>query len=141
MAKTKQKTKRRGIVTAVTLGGIALLLWFVVAMLPGVYSEDLTRIGQGDYVLVLVHNKDAVESMATMNAVDSVRREYSDRVEFVVADVNTQRGVSFARQHQARIAELILFGPGGRKLESVRNVQNPKTLRQILDRYSSRKRQ
>ena len=124
---------RRSVVIAVTIVSIALVLWLVVATLPRGYSDDLARIGQGRAVGVLVYKKDTVESMQLMSMVDSLRDEYAGRVEFILADANTAMGVEFARQYGANLAQLVLFGTQGEKLDVIQEIEDPAPLRRALE--------
>lgn len=119
-----------------TLLLIVAALAFVVIMLPRGFSEDLSVIGQGKNVVVVVHDKEGVQSMNLMSMVNKVRGEYADRIEFRVADVNTREGQVFAEKHQASSASLILFARDGRRLGIVdgeNGAQDPGALRKALD--------
>jgi hypothetical protein len=81
-----------------------------------------------------VHDKESIESQQLMSMVDSLRGEYAGRIEFVLADVNTRPGLEFARRHATKLAQLILFGPGGEKLEVIGNSRDATALQRTLDR-------
>lgn len=106
---------------------------FALTQLPSGYSSDLTRIGQGENVVVLIHDKQSAESLHVMEAVDSVRAEFGDRMMFLVADVNTPDGAAFVRQQNAAGATMLLFGADGRRLQALHGVQSVAALRMALD--------
>ncbi|MBI2778550.1 MAG: hypothetical protein HYX62_02000 [Gammaproteobacteria bacterium] len=119
-----------------TLLLIIAALAFVVVKLPRGFSEDLSVIGQGKNVVVVVHDKEGVQSMNLMSMVNKVRGEYADRIEFRVADANTREGLAFAEKHQASSASLILFARDGRRLGVVNGesgAQDQDALRRALD--------
>jgi hypothetical protein len=119
-----------------TLLLIVAALAFVVVMLPRGFSEDLSVIGQGKNVVVVVHDKEGVQSMNLMSMVNKVRGEYADRIEFRVADANTKEGLAFAEKHQVPSASLILFARDGHRLGIVdgeSGAQDPDALRKTLD--------
>lgn len=119
-----------------TLLLVVAALAFVVVKLPRGFSEDLSVIGQGKNVAVMVHDKEGVQSMNLMSMINKVRGEYADRIEFRVADANTKEGLAFSEKHQAPSASLILFARDGRRLGIVdgeRGAQDPDALRKTLD--------
>lgn len=119
-----------------TLLLIVAALAFVVVMLPRGFSEDLSVIGQGKNVVVVVHDKEGVQSMNLMSTVNKVRGEYADRIEFRVADANTREGLAFAEKHQASSASLILFARDGHRLgviDGESGAQDQDALRRALD--------
>ncbi|MEQ6342418.1 MAG: hypothetical protein M3A44_12420 [Gammaproteobacteria bacterium] len=115
---------------------IVAALAFVVVMLPRGFSEDLSVIGQGKNVAVMVHDKEGVQSMNLMSMINKVRGEYADRIEFRVADANTREGLAFSEKYQVPSASLILFARDGRRLGIVNGesgAQDQDALRKALD--------
>ncbi|MEW5755480.1 MAG: hypothetical protein AB1810_04195 [Pseudomonadota bacterium] len=116
-----------------TILAIILLLVFIVAKLPRGYSDDVAKIGQGANVMVLVHNKDSVHSLNLMGLMDKVRDDYQGAVEFLVVDVATPPGRSFADKQQLNPSTLAFFGPDGQRREVLFGVENEQGLRMALD--------
>src|SRR5262245_40071363 len=79
----------------ITLGIIAALLVIAFMMLPKGFSDDLSRIGQGVDVVVLTHNKEAVQSQELMTLMNKIRMDYAGRIEFLAVDIDTDPGKAF----------------------------------------------
>jgi hypothetical protein len=88
-----------------------------VMNLPRGYSDDLSRIGQGRTAVVLVRDKNAVESMDLMNVLNRVRNQYAGRVVFLLTDYDTQQGRAFIAANKAARTTLVLFDPSGRPVK------------------------
>ena len=116
--------KIRWIVTA-----LLILLAATVAMnLPRGYSDDLSQIGKGRAALVLVRDKDAVESMQLMNVLNSVRSRYAGKVVFLLTDYDTPEGRAFMAAHNAARITLVLFDPSGKEVKVLAAPQTPASL-------------
>ena len=97
------------LIAALILG----MLWLAVSNLPQGYSRDLTQIGKGKNVVVQVHDHNLVGSIDLMEAMNTIRPEYAETVEFVVADLLTPEGQAFATRHNASAVTLVFFAPDG----------------------------
>ncbi|MBE0621291.1 MAG: hypothetical protein IH605_11915 [Burkholderiales bacterium] len=123
-------TFRTGLITvAVILAGLA----FAAVMLPRGFSDDLSRIGQGGNVVVLIHNKDSVQSLELMTLADAVRSDYAGKAEFLVADTSSGQGRTFVREQQAGDNLLIFFGPDGTRRGALQRVKDEQALRLAID--------
>lgn len=119
--------------SVLTILAIILLLAFVIAKLPRGYSDDVSKIGQGANIMVLVHNKDSVHSLNLMGLMDKVRGDYKGEVEFLVVDVATPPGRSFADKQQLNHSTLAFYGPDGQRRELLFGVENEAGLRMAID--------
>jgi len=104
-----------------------------VTLLPKGYSEDLSVIGSGKNVAVLVHNKEGVRSMNLMNQIDVIRDNYKDRIEFRIAERGSQQGAEFAQRNMAGDATLVLFKGDGTTAGKIGNFDNAENLAKSLD--------
>jgi hypothetical protein len=116
-----------------TVGIIAVLLVIAFLMLPKGFSDDLTRIGQGSDVVVLTHNKEAVQSQELMTLMNKVRADYAGRIEFLAVDIDTDAGKAFMQQQQIGGSALLLFDPDGTRRGVLMSVPDEQTLRVALD--------
>lgn len=116
----------------ITVGIIAALLIIAFLMLPKGFSDDLSRIGQGSNVVVLTHNKEAVQSLDLMTLLNKVRSDYADRIEFLVVDIDTDAGRAFMEQQQIGGSALLLFDPDGTRRGVLVSVRDEQTLRAAL---------
>ena len=119
--------------TLIAVFAITAFLATAFLLLPKGFSGDTSIIGKGSNVAVLAHNKDSVQSLNLMEYMNQVRDVYADRVEFVVADVNTSQGRAFIEKQQVELGSLLLFYPNGTRLRVVYNVDSQSALRSILD--------
>jgi hypothetical protein len=102
-----------------------ILLAVTVAMnLPRGFSDDLSQIGRGRIAVVLVRDKNAVESMQLMNVLNEIRGRYAGRVVFLLTDYDTPEGRAFIAANNAARITLVLFDPSGKR---VRVLQAPQT--------------
>jgi hypothetical protein len=107
---------------------LLLLAATVMMNLPRGYSDDLSQIGKGRIALVLVRDKDAVESMQLMNAVNEIRGRYSKRVVFLLTDYDTPEGRTFIAAHKAARITLVLFDPSGKEVKVLAAPQSAASL-------------
>lgn len=105
---------------------------FVITQLPSGYSSDLDRIGQGRNAMVLIHDKMSADTLHVMEAVDAIRGDYADDIEFLVADVNTPEGAAFVRQQNANGATILMFAADGRRLQVLHGVLSVEALRMAI---------
>ncbi|MCC6207344.1 MAG: hypothetical protein IT488_04255 [Gammaproteobacteria bacterium] len=117
----------------ITLGVIVALLAVAFAMLPKGFSDDVSRIGQGSNVVVLMHNKEAVQSLDLMTLMNKVRTNYEGRIEFLAVDIDTDAGRAFMEQQQIGGSALLLFDPDGVRRGVLISVRDEQTLRAALD--------
>ena len=122
-----------GRTTLITLAVIGVFIVVAIMLLPKGFSGDTSIIGQGSNVVVLAHNKDSVQSHNLMELMNMVRRDYTGRILFVVADANTPQGRAFIEQQQTELGTLLLFGPDGIRRRVVSDINNQTELRSLLD--------
>ncbi|MCC5888366.1 MAG: hypothetical protein JJT88_18175 [Gammaproteobacteria bacterium] len=100
--------------TLITLAVVLLAGAVIIALLPkGGYNSDVSQVGQGTPAVVLAFENYAPASMDAMALFDRVRRDYQDSVMFLVADLGTPRGRSFADRHQAFSGVVMTFRADG----------------------------
>jgi len=119
------------------VGGILMLFAVAAAMnLPRGYSDDLLRIGQGTPAIVLIRDKNAVQTFDLMNAMDSVRSQYSGKVEFLLTDFNTADGRKFMEANQAGRATLVFLDASGKQVNILGAPQTQGSLqKEITDSF------
>ncbi|HEY8887175.1 MAG TPA: hypothetical protein VIM35_01710 [Gallionella sp.] len=116
-----------------TVSGLLLLLVATVAMnLPRGFSDDLSRIGKGKAAVVLVRDKNAVESMDLMNLLDRIRGQYAGQVEFLLTDYDTPEGRAFMAANNAVRVTLVLFDAGGKEVKVLTAPQTAANLQQEI---------
>lgn len=125
-----RSTLRNSLITiAAILAGLA----FAAAMLPRGFSDDLSKIGRGANVAVLIHNRNSVQSLELMTLVNAVRSDYAGKAEFLVADIDSDNGKAFVREQQAGDSILVFFGPDGTRRGALQRIKDEKGLRLAID--------
>ena len=126
LAQTRVWPKLLAIVVIFVAVGIALL------NLPRGYSTDLTVIGKGKPAAVQIFDPNSVSSLDLMQAFNSARGEYEGRIEFLLADLNSDSGKQFAQTHGVGSNTLVLFAADGTKLSTVSGPQDADTLKKLF---------
>jgi thioredoxin-like negative regulator of GroEL len=118
----------------ITIAIVVVALAIAATQLPRGFSDDVSVIGQGKPVVVLVHNKESMLSLNLMTLLNDVRTDYRDYVKFVVVDIATDGGRSFVADHRldGGIA-LVLFDAGGTIRGVLPNIEDEARLRSLLD--------
>lgn len=117
------------IVIAIIVATLALA-W---SQLPkGSYPTDLSRIGQGQAVLVLAMDGNYQSGAMVMHLMHDLRREFAGSVHFAVAPLARPEGQAFARQHQAGDGTVLLFDGSGQRVAVLHSPQTEEELRQGL---------
>ena len=120
--------------SVITIGVIVILLGIAVVMLPEGYNDDLSIIGKGSNIVVLIQNKGSQQSMDLVNLLNEVRYDYAGKVEFLIADSDTPEGKMFENQQQLDSSVLAFFGPDGTRLNVIGSKIDESGLREVLDR-------
>jgi hypothetical protein len=130
-------TRQRGSAlrsSLITIAIVVVALAIAATQLPRGFSEDVSVIGQGQPVVVLVHNKESMLSLNLMTLMGNVRPDYRDRVKFLVVDIATDIGRTFVANHQLDGSiMLVLFDGNGRIRGTLPNIEDESSLRSILD--------
>jgi hypothetical protein len=126
---------RRGVLIAIAMAVAVLAV--LITRLPRGFSDDLSRIGRGSYVAVLVHDKNSVWSHNLMALLNQVRSDYAGRVEMLVADVETESGRAFVQAQRLGGGSLVFFGPDGMRRGVLVGAVDESGLRRALDDASS----
>jgi hypothetical protein len=105
---------------------------FLLTRLPTGYGTDLSQVGEGRPVAVLVHDHNFVESVDLMNTLDGVRGAFEPRVLFLVADLNHPNGREFAGRHELDAVMVALFDERGEHIGSHSGRAGAEELRRFL---------
>jgi len=127
--RTASPWRRRLIITGITVacGG------FIWSQLPkGRYPTDLSRIGQGQAVLVLAMDSNYLAGASVMNLLNDIRHDFAGSVQFLVASLTLADGQAFATQHQARDGTVVLFDAHGQRVAVLHAPRTQHELRQAL---------
>lgn len=133
MSDKNVETKRSIWPRLITFIFILVVIVVAVSLLPRGFSQDTSLVGTGVNVVVLVHDNNVIQSADTMVAMNEVRDEYDERVEFVVADIMTPDGRTFADRYNLQPTALVFFAGNGERLQTAYNEQTGASLRQSLN--------
>lgn len=125
----KKSFLKKMIITVFALGITGLVMW----NLPRGFSVDLAQIGQGENIVVQVHDHDLVNSGGLMENINKVRPEYKGVIKFLVADLKAPEGQAFAKVYNVDAVTLVFFAPDGTKLGVVQGVPELDALRSTLN--------
>lgn len=103
----------------ITIVAVIALVAVLGSLLPRGYKDDLSSIGKGVGTVVLVHNKNGVQSLNLMGVVDKVRSEFEGHVDFLIAEVDSPRGSAFIQAEQVNDVGLVFFSADGKRLRFV----------------------
>jgi len=135
MSESEQVTKTPGHARKIKWIVIVLLLLLVATVvmnLPRGFSGDLSRIGKGKAAVVLVRDKNAVESFGLMEALNGIRDQYSGKVEFLLTDFNTPEGRAFITAYGATRVTVVVLDANGNKVSVLYPPQTAESLQQAL---------
>ncbi|WP_417580704.1 hypothetical protein [Nitrincola sp.] len=120
------------IITLVSLGLIGWVMWTFLGVKP--ISKDLSVIGQGSPVVVLVYESYAPAGMDAMERLNQVRSDYEPNIKFRVAHLGTPEGDVFVRRHEAFDGVIVLFDAAGEVIRVTTVPSQIDQLRRELER-------
>lgn len=106
-------------VSLVVLAGLGYLLTTVVGKPIG---NDLSVIGKGKPVLVLVYENYTPTGGDALNRLSQVMNDYDSRLDFVVADLGMPQGRAFANRYQLVNGQAIFMKQDGQPLGDRKSV-------------------
>ncbi len=116
----------------IVMGLLLLLVAVVVLNLPRGFSDDLSRIGKGRAAVVLVRDKNAVQSFDLINILNDIRDKYAGRVEFLLTDFDSPEGRAFIASNNAARVTLVLFDPSGKLVKVLYVPQTVESVQQEI---------
>jgi len=116
------------IVASTVLTGAVLWL-----LLPkGSFSNDLTRVGQGQPALVMLREVHVMGGDRVMEQMLHIHAEFQDSVEFLVVHTGHPDGQAFAADHNISDGSLVLFDAEGQVLGRSARPESADALRQFI---------
>lgn len=111
---------------------ILVISVIVVMNLPRGFSDDLSRIGKGAPAIVLIRDKDSVQSFDLMDTLNTVRDEYAGKVDFLLTDFSTPEGEAFMAKNNVSKSTLVLFDAIGKQVNILYPPQTASNLKQEI---------
>lgn len=119
------------LLTVVVLIGVAI---FAVSLLPRGYSQDISLIGKGDKVVVLLQEPFTVDGQENVDAMNELRDEYDGRVKFILADKKVEQGKKFAELYDINSTAFVFFAPNGERINTLYGGQSAAALRDNINK-------
>ena len=115
------------------VGAILLMFATAIAMnLPRGYSDDLSRVGNGKAAVVLIRDKNAVESFSLMEVMNGLRDQYAGQVEFLLTDFNTPEGRAFITAKGGARVTVVVLDANGKTVNVLYPPQTAESLQQAI---------
>jgi len=116
---------------------LAIVFFVVLAVvavmnLPRGYSDDLSLVGKGKPAIVLIRDKNAVQTFDLMEVMNSIRDQYAGQVEFLLTDFNTPQGRAFMAANEAPRVTLVLLDADGKRVKVIYPPQTADSLQQEI---------
>ncbi len=124
-------TWRKPFFVSLALFLVAALIW---NQLPsGAYPTDLSRIGEGRPALVLAFDANYGGGIAVMELMNTIRPDYEDRIDFLIAQFGLPEGLAFASRYNAGDGTVLFFAGDGTNVHRLHLPDSEDQLRQTLD--------
>lgn len=136
---SKTVQAKSGMTKWVVLGLILLMAVIAVKILPRGYSDDLTRVGKGQPTIVLIREKNAVQSFDLLTVMDALRDQYAGKVEFLLSDYGTGETSMFLEKYKASKVTLVMLDGSGKLVKILYPPQTVDSVKQeIADGFGVR---
>jgi len=130
---TARPSGSRWIRTLVILASTVLVVAVLWLLLPkGSFSNDLSRVGQGQPALVMLREVHVMGGDLVMEQMLHIHPEFENSVEFLVVHTGHPDGQAFAQEHNISDGALVLFGANGEVLGRSGRPESPDALRQFI---------
>lgn len=124
-----KKLKLVGVVLAI----LVVAGYVVTSVAPKPMSADLSVIGQGKPSLVLGYENYSPGGGDALMRLKQIRSDYESRLNFIVADLGTPGGRTFANRYQVVDGQAVLLAANGQLLGTLFVPANELQLRAYLD--------
>lgn len=120
-------------VIAASLVTLAAIGYFLLMGVGKPISSDLSVIGQGKPVLALAYVNYSPTGGDALGRLRTVSSDYDSQLEFVVADMGTPQGLTFANRHKLGDGQAIFLKQDGQPLGITDIPADEAELRNLLD--------
>ena len=116
-----------------SLVALAAIGYFLLMGVGKPISSDLSVIGQGKPVLALAYVNYSPTGGDALSRLRTVSSDYDSQLEFVVADMGTPQGLTFANRHKLGDGQAIFLKQDGQPLGVTEIPADEAELRRLLD--------
>lgn len=106
-------------------GFLALILsgyFYVTGENKSRIEHDLSVIGNGTATVVQIHDPACQLCRRLQAAVNVVRPDFEEKVQFKTANIKTNKGAEFAKKHNVPHVTLLIFNKNGRRINTLSGV-------------------
>jgi hypothetical protein len=118
---------------AASLAAVVGLGYLLTTVIGKPVSTDLSVIGNGKPVLVLVYQNHSPTGGEALNRLSQVRSDYDSRYDFVVADLGVPQGRGFASRYQMVDGQAMFLSQDGEPVLVTGIPADEQALRRLLD--------
>lgn len=93
---------------------------------------DLSVIGNGMAAVVQIHDPNCQLCRRLKNNVDSVKKDFQDRIQFKIANISSPKGRAFAQHHKVPHVTLLFFNKRGQKVNVLQGVSSKEAIKAAL---------
>ncbi|WP_350333664.1 hypothetical protein [Coralliovum pocilloporae] len=103
---------RNGAIGLTVLAGGGLLIGQTIS--SSAHDHDLTRVGNGTPTVVQIHDPECALCQALQKATRNALEGFDEgRIDYVIADIRTSKGLDFASRYRVPHVTLLLFDGKG----------------------------
>ena len=118
---------------AASLTAVVGLGYLLTTVIGKPVSTDLSVIGKGKPVLVLVYQNHSPTGGEALNRLNQVRNDYESQYDFVVADLGVPQGSAFASRYRMVDGQAMFLNQDGEPLLVTGIPADEQALRRLLD--------
>ena len=120
-------------VAAALIVTVGVLGYLLIIGVGKPISTDLSVIGQGKPALVLAYDNFSPTGGDALNRLRQVRNDYDSLLDFVVADLGTPQGRTFANRYQLVDGQAVFLKQDGQPLQVTSIPADERELRSRLE--------
>ena len=117
------------------IGALLIILsgyLFVTGEQKSRIEHDLSVIGNGKNTVVQIHDPGCQLCRQLQANVNSVKSDFTQKVQFKTANIKTTKGAAFAEKHKVPHVTLLFFNRSGRLVNTIRGVQSKEVIANAL---------
>ena len=128
---------RNGLVAFAVVGGAG---WYLAEEVRATSREhDLSRLGNGKATVVQIHDPGCPTCKALQRETrDALEVFDPDEIQYLVANIRTDKGRAFARAHRVGHVTLLLFDGKGNHRDTLAGPRTARTLERVFRRHVKR---
>lgn len=124
--------RRSGMTKWIVIGFLLLITILAVMNLPRGYDDDLSILGKGTPAVVLIRDKNAVQSFELMEVLNGIRSKYTGKVNFLLTDADTPEGKAFISASNASRVSVVLVDDSGKAVNVLYAPQSAESMQQAI---------